>query len=100
MSNCKITYNKDGKITGVKDQNGNDSILFREIVSNPHISPEQGVEIYKQTFSDKIKAEEQSIIDSAKDNNTYLKAPNGQPTNLSPKQWVQVRTKNFKNWFG
>lgn len=97
---CKITKNPQGKTTGVKDQNGNDSTLFREIVSNPHINPEQGVEIYKQTFSDKIKTEDEAIIDNAKEKGTYLKAPNGKDTNLSPEQWVQVRTKAFKNWFG
>lgn len=44
--------------------------------------------------------EEQQIIDDAQRNGTYLKAPNGKPTNLTPKQWVQVRTKAFKHWFG
>lgn len=44
--------------------------------------------------------EEQSIIDNAKANGTYLLAPNGRPTNLSPRQWVQVRTRAFKEWFG
>lgn len=44
--------------------------------------------------------EEQQIIDDAQRNGTYLKAPNGKPTNLTPKQWVQVRTKAFKRWFG
>lgn len=44
--------------------------------------------------------EEQSIIDQARDNGTYLLAPNGRPTNLTPRQWVQVRTKAFKQWFG
>jgi len=29
-----------------------------------------------------------------------MKAPNGNPTNLTEKQWLQVRTKAFKNWFG
>ena len=29
-----------------------------------------------------------------------MKAPNGQPSNLTEKQWVQVRTQAFKNWFG
>lgn len=45
-------------------------------------------------------AEEQQIIDNAQRNGTYLKAPNGKSTNLTPKQWVQVRTKAFKRWFG
>ena len=44
--------------------------------------------------------EEQSIIDQARANGTYLLAPNGRPTNLTPRQWVQVRTKAFKEWFG
>lgn len=29
-----------------------------------------------------------------------LLAPNGKPSNLSPKQYKLVRTKAFKNWFG
>lgn len=29
-----------------------------------------------------------------------MKAPNGKPTNLNEQQWLQVRTKAFKNWFG
>ena len=47
-----------------------------------------------------IKEEEDAIIAKAKANGTYMKAPNGNPTNLNEKQWVQVRTKAFKNWFG
>jgi hypothetical protein len=31
---------------------------------------------------------------------TFMKAPNGNPTNLTERQWLQVRTKNFINWFG
>lgn len=30
----------------------------------------------------------------------WMKAPNGEPTKLSERQWVQVRTPNFKQWFG
>ncbi len=44
--------------------------------------------------------EEQELIAKAKSNGTYLKAPNGKPSNLTPRQWVQVRTKAFKKWFG
>ncbi len=29
-----------------------------------------------------------------------MKAPNGKPTNLTERQWVQVRTPSFKAWFG
>lgn len=44
--------------------------------------------------------EEKEIITKAKNNGTYLKAPNSADTNLNPRQWVQVRTKAFKKWFG
>ena len=30
----------------------------------------------------------------------YMLAPNGKPTNLTEDQWLQVRTPNFKKWFG
>ncbi len=44
--------------------------------------------------------EEQSIVNRAKADGTYMKAPNGNPTNLTPKQWAQTRTEAFKAWFG
>ena len=47
-----------------------------------------------------IAAERKAIEKTAKANGTYLKAPNGKKTNLSSKQWVDVRTKRFKAWFG
>lgn len=31
---------------------------------------------------------------------TFMKAPNGNPTKLNEQQWLQVRTKAFKDWFG
>jgi hypothetical protein len=42
----------------------------------------------------------QLIKEQAIANGTFMKAPNGKPTNLTEKQWLQVRTKNFINWFG
>ena len=47
-----------------------------------------------------IDAERRDIERKAKADGTWLKAPNGKDTNLSPKQWVDVRTKAFKEWFG
>lgn len=45
-------------------------------------------------------AEAQRIEAEAKANGTWLKAPNGKPSKLTPRQWVQVRTEAFKKWFG
>lgn len=50
--------------------------------------------------ADKYTPEEQNIMDGAQKDGTYMKAPNGKPTNLDKKQWVQVHTKAFKDWFG
>lgn len=58
------------------------------------------MEFVRFKIDEDITAEEQEIIAKAKANGTYLKAPNGKPTNLTPRQWVQVRTKAFKRWFG
>ena len=44
--------------------------------------------------------EERIIISSAKENGTFLKAPNGKKTNLSIKDWARVRTKEFKDLYG
>ena len=40
--------------------------------------------------------EEQQVIIAAQADGTWMKAPNGKPTNLTERQWVQVRTKAFK----
>jgi len=53
-------------------------------------------EYSQQAYSE----EEQAIIDRAKARGTYMKAPNGEPTKLTERQWAQVRTKAFKDWFG
>ena len=42
----------------------------------------------------------EEIISKSKENGTYLKAPNGKDSKLNPEQWVTVRTKRFKSWFG
>ncbi|KGN69306.1 ankyrin repeat domain-containing protein [Porphyromonas sp. COT-108 OH1349] len=66
----------------LEKKNRDSNILFREGPTN--------------VYSD----EERSIISKAKDEGVFMLAPNGNPTNLNEKQWVQVRTKSFKDWFG
>ena len=38
--------------------------------------------------------------DGSKDPTTWMRAPNGQPTKLSERQWIHVRTPYFKQRFG
>jgi hypothetical protein len=58
--------------------------------------------IDRNTAKNRIEEEQemQQIKDEAIANGTFMKAPNGNPTKLNEKQWLQVRTKAFKNWFG
>ena len=44
--------------------------------------------------------EREGIEREAKAKGTWLKAPNGNPSELTPEQWVTVRTRAFKKWFG
>ena len=62
--------------------------------------------IYTRTSEVKSKTSEyeqrlQSILDNApRDKEGHLLAPNGKPTKLSDRQYAQVRTDEFKKWFG
>lgn len=51
-------------------------------------------------YQSQYTAEEQAVIDQYRDTDQWLKAPNGEDTKLTERQWVQVRTPSFKAWFG
>ncbi len=55
---------------------------------------------FRQETPSHIAAERTRIEEEAKANGTWLKAPNGKATKLSPQQWVDVRLASFKEWFG
>ena len=89
----------------------NDAATYNKLDENSKLDIEtratedglNSIGIYPKTISSPVRNtnnEEQSIIDKAKKDGTFMKAPNGKPTNLTEKQWVQVRTKAFKDWFG
>jgi hypothetical protein len=55
----------------------------------------------REVSTSNLTKEEQSILDKApRDFQGRLLAPNSRPSNLTPKQYAQVRTKAFKKWFG
>lgn len=59
-------------------------------------SPEEIAEANRQKAE--VKAKWTNPAGSMKKG--YMLAPNGRPTNLTEDQWLQVRTPNFKKWFG
>lgn len=51
--------------------------------------------------TEEYTTEEQNILNNAPRNSQgKLLAPNGEPSNLTERQYIRVRTKAFKNWFG
>lgn len=56
--------------------------------------------VQREDNTTKNQKELDDIKAKAISDGTFMKAPNGKPTNLNEQQWLQVRTKAFKNWFG
>lgn len=69
-----------------------------DIISNA--TEEMGLRFRTVEITPEVRKEMDDIISKAKENGTYLKAPNGADTKLTPEQWAMVRTSAFKNWFG
>lgn len=61
------------------------------------VSEEEALEALQYS---EISAEIEDIKANAERNGTYLQAPNGEDTKLTPHQWLVVRTRAFKEWFG
>ena len=101
-------------VEGEKAKAPNDEVYAKVVdamVEQGRLTEEQVVEAMDKRYSvmdtpvsaeelAEIEAERKSIIETAKANGTYLKAPNGKNTNLTAEQWVDVRTSRFKKWFG
>lgn len=95
-----------------KAPNGEDSIIFQSLLRKNNNDVNAAIRaksaIYTKNFADKYgdwlglnnENEIATILKEAKADGTFMKAPNGKPTNLNEKQWLQVRTKAFKKWFG
>lgn len=47
-----------------------------------------------------IRSQYKEVEARYRNTDAWMKAPNGKPTNLTERQWIQVRTPAFKKWFG
>lgn len=52
---CQIDKNEQGLIIDVKNEQGKSSTLFRQIFNVPILSLDESLEIYKNTYSSKVK---------------------------------------------
>ena len=69
-------------------------------VINDFENPKLSGENLRQQSKNSITKEMQAIKSQAQSDGTFMLAPNGEPTNLTERQWLQVRTESFKEWFG
>ena len=81
---------------------GNEQYLDKVFYSiNRGLYAGRQVNTTNTTRLNKYTAEEEEILRNApRDSEGRLLAPNGKPSNLDERQYVQVRTKAFKDWFG
>ena len=87
-------------ITKVVETFDNPPLASEDIeISNDNQASEDNDEEVRYRSS-RLSPELQVIKDQAKADGSFMKAPNGRPTNLTEKQWLQVRTPEFKEWFG
>ncbi len=53
-----------------------------------------------EDFLSSLSEEERALAERSWEDGTWLLAPNGEPSRLAPRQWLQVRTTAFRRWFG
>lgn len=74
---------------------------FDKLGMNIELSPQDMVALSERMVK---QLQERSSLDKVRQKylgtSQWMQAPNGKPTNLSEQQWLQVRTPEFKGWFG
>jgi hypothetical protein len=60
----------------------------------------KGVKYSTKVADVEVERELAEIKAKAIADGTFMKAPNGKDTNLNEEQWLHVRLKSFKKWFG
>lgn len=90
-------------IRGVQEAEPMRYSIYKKIMSSKYKNMRVGT---AKEASVRLRPEEYTpemldILSTAKyDKDGNILAPNGKPSNLNERQWVHVRTKAFKEWFG
>lgn len=90
-------------IRGVQEAEPMRYSIYKKIMSSKYKNMRVGT---AKEASTRLRPEEYTpemldILSTAKyDKDGNILAPNGKPSNLDERQWIHVRTKAFKEWFG
>ena len=63
-------------------------------------TPTYNIPAMPSSYSYQVHAQREAVRQQYEGTKEWMKAPNGEPTNLTEEQWLDVRTPNFKAWFG
>lgn len=95
--------NKDNKVTlHLLNDRQNWSDTFEDFQTGDIVSKKRQLKIYPTSGVSVrgLKVNTSKVAKGEKTARNQLLAPNGKPSNLNEKQWNQVRTPEFKKWFG
>jgi hypothetical protein len=94
----KHSVDLDPRIIEVFDSlSDSDSPLASQLATQGTVSQnKEGAQLYQ----DDTQSQYDAVADQYRNTDQWMKAPNGKPTNLNERQWVQVRTPAFIEWFG
>jgi hypothetical protein len=87
---------KDGGLKVYKYETNNDNDRYEQ---TKKASEELGIR-YSLAEQSTPEAELSAVRTQYENTPQWMTAPNGKPTNLNERQWLQVRTPSFKRWFG
>lgn len=99
----KDVFRHIGKTFGTWTDDALNELSLNDFINMPLRDFVDGVNPnnYKYSgISSDISVEMEQIRQNAIADGTFMKAPNGKKSNLTERQWLQVRTKSFKDWFG
>ncbi len=96
LSGKRVTPNVDNAKKTVQDQQTELGVQY-SMLNDSDFNADGTI---KDSVLSEIAEERAKIERETRANGTWMKAPNGKDTNLNEDQWVTVRTKRFKDWFG
>lgn len=83
----------------VADNNQRPAEMF-DINNINDYTPTYNIPAMPSFYSYQVHAQREAVRQQYEGTKEWMKAPNGKPTNLTEEQWLDVRTPNFKAWFG
>ena len=101
-----VIWNEDKmKVLGLTNDSDEDAKEYFERTSREQAQNAQDGESYNQAMSAdnpllNARRQFREVRKQYEGTDQWLKAPNGKKSNLNERQWLQVRTPNFKAWFG